>query len=260
MAVPPVLLTALVWLVRPIESVTQPSGGAAIGIIAGVVLVVLCHADAVPGIALAIVLMALLFAGMRRRWLVALICLQNGIVLMASTTMPPPLLPVACLMLPLPLVAGQMIRRLVLPGARWSGWIALGLTACMLVATLIVPLDPIASVFAPLLVLAGLPRAWQARKLRMMPRHATRLLQLGFGVLAVCAPTPVAAWIAMIAAIGCGAFVGLPRRSDTMALALGASGLVLLSLAMPPDALIGDLGRFVGVVLVAGCVPDLAVP
>ena len=47
---------------------------------------------------------------------------------------------------------------------QWPGWIDLALAVAMFAATLIVPLHALAAIFAPLLGLDGVLRAWVRRK------------------------------------------------------------------------------------------------
>jgi hypothetical protein len=211
------------------------------------------------------------------------------------------LLPAACLALPLPLAGGLLIaamdsfadqnalglpqwrpvwhdfwpsawypswRPAWFPSRRPSlpptapGWIDLGLATAILAATLLVPVDSLASIFAPLLGLDGLVRSCTRRNrigLTLIRRTAA-LLQSAFAILAVCAPNPVIAWLAIWAAMTASTFTALSRRWSSALLAFLAAGLVLfgLVLAVKPSVL-AWFCLFAGSVTIAGTVPELAV-
>jgi hypothetical protein len=169
MAIPPVLLAVAVWFtpnqLTTLEARTTPLGGVKLGVAAAAVLAVLCQSQAALALPLAVILIAALLAATRRHPLMhvmALVGLQNGVVLAA--THPAMLLPLACIALPLPLAAGILIPHLRLgKTTAWIGWIDLALALAILAATILVPLDSTASIFAPLLGLDGALRAWPFR-------------------------------------------------------------------------------------------------
>jgi hypothetical protein len=264
MALPPLLVAGMTWLAgRRLPPDTEPASGGEPGLVAGIVLTVLCQASAAPGVPLSVALLAVLLAATRVRPLLrltALAALQNGIALAAATAAPSLVLPLACLALPVPFALYLVIAWRDLPAPPKPGWIALGLSLCVLAASLTVPLDPLASVFAPLIAFAGVVRARAAYHRGTTSRLATGALQLGFSVTAVCAADPVNAWLAILGAAA-SALAGAERRiRGTAALAFSAAGIALFGLATPAAPLIATLGVFAGYAILAACVPALGVP
>jgi hypothetical protein len=191
-----------------------PEGSAMRGVVAGAVLAVLCLSHDSLGLPLAIVLLAILLAVTRRHpslQVIALIAAQNGLVLAGCLVVEPAifspvLLPVVCLVLPLPLAAHLMIPPETRPRARAVPWlerIDLALSVAMFASTLIVPLDGLASVFAPLLGFDAVMRSCVRRKRHGLPppRRIFALLQSSFVLLAVCAPNVLVAWLALVGAM-----------------------------------------------------------
>jgi hypothetical protein len=207
-----------------------PAGNAAPGILGGVALAILALSYEVLGLPLAIVLLAIVLVATRQYPLLqvmGLIALQNGLVLagclVVDPALPSPLLlPVVCLVLPLPIAAHLLIppkpQRAASGGSR-DGWIDLGLSIAMFAATLIVPLDGFASVFAPLLGFDAIMRSCRRRKRHVFapPRRLFALLQSGFGLLAVCAPDPIVAWLAIVGAMAAFLLPRLRLRTGTLA-------------------------------------------
>jgi hypothetical protein len=279
MAIPPVILACGVWLVRheiP-DSRTLPAGGAKLGIGVGAVLAILCQSLGVLGLPSAIVLLSILLAATRAHPLmqiVALTAMQNGVALAGSLSAPllpfpaALLIPVACLALPLPLAAGLLTPTLWQDNATfqlakswtaaWLGWVDLGVALAILAATLIAPLDSLGLVFAPLLALDGVMRSCvrQAHPALPAARRAAALAETGFTVLAVCAPNPQLAWLAVLAAL---AMALSWRRSDSVLAFLGA-GLALFGLLVLPAAppILGWFSLFAGFAMIAAMVPDLS--
>jgi hypothetical protein len=222
MAVPPLLLAGGVWLLRDRAAVTSsPAEITRFTLLSGALLAVLCQSQGVLALPLALVLLAILLSATRPPPLMqvmALVALQNGLVLAvcfdtAPASIPSTLLPVAYLALPLPLAACLVIARIEGTDERkrsWPAWTDLAISIAMFAATLIVPLDALASVFAPLLGFDGMVRAIARRKRQSLSsaRRAFALLQNGSVLLAVCAPNLIVAWLAIVAAMA--AFV-LPR-------------------------------------------------
>jgi hypothetical protein len=298
LALPPLMLGAGVWLVRHktpmLEPRAAPVGGAKLAVGAAAVVAILCQSQGGLGVPLAIILLSVLLAATRAHPLMqvmSLVALQNGIALSGCLSAAPEtlpgalLLPIACLLLPMPLAAGLLVPAIAsspqhepVPRAKswtvrvpldgsWLGWIDLLLAVGVFVATLIVPLDLLASVFAPLLGLDGVLRvcARRNRGARSAVRRATALAQSGCVILAVCAPNAMVAWLAVLAAMAAALLPTLSRRWRDAVLAFVAAGLVLFgmllqaapSAATPP--VLGAFSLFIGFAMIAAVVPDLAV-
>jgi hypothetical protein len=290
MAIPPMLLAGGLWLVREqtpmLDPRTAPVGGAKLGITSGAVLAILCQS--LGGLALpsAIVLLAVLLAATRHHPLmqvIALVAAQNGLALAGCLIGLPAglpatlILPVACFALPLPLAAGLLVPavasvsnrealRLWMPDLRrasmWPGWIDLGLALAMFMATLIVPLDPLARLLGPLLALDGVMRSFVRRnRFALAPlRRVAALAQSGFMVLAVCAPDVMIAWLAALIEMAMTLLPTLSRRWTGAVLAFLAAGLVLFGLLVLPSTppILGWFSLFVGLATIAAVMPDLA--
>jgi len=303
LALPPLMLGAGIWLVRHktpmLDSRAAPVGGAKLAISAAAVLAILCQSQGSLALPLAIVLLSVLLAATRSHPLMqvmALVALQNGTALAGCLFAAPEplpaslLLPAACLVLLLPLAAGLLVPAIAsspqhepvarakswmvsLPLAgRWLGWIDLLLAVSLFVATLIVPLDSLASVFAPLLGLDGVLCACvrRNREARSPVRRATALAQTGFVILAVCAPNLMVAWLAVLAAMAAALLPTLSRRWRDAVLAFVAAGLVLFGMLLqaapsilppsgPAPSVLGAFSLFIGFAMIAAVVPDLAV-
>ena len=106
-----------------------------------------------------------------------------------------------------------------------------------------VPLDSTASIFAPLLALDGTLRSWQRRnRLAMSPLHRALALLSGlFPVLAVAAPDPTIAWLAILAAILTARLPTMTRRWDDTVLAILGAGIALFGLVAPAGSILGAL-------------------
>lgn len=193
MAVPPLLLGGGLWLIRH-EAKLPDQGAAPIGGIAvGALLTILCQSQGGLALPLSIILLSVLLAATRSdrvMQLVALVAAQNGVALAFCLLAQPAdptvalLVPLACLVLPLPLAAGVLLPMLApapdrgriatwLTGTphvgRWLGWLDLAVAVAMFAATLLVPLHALAAIFAPLLGLDGLLRAWMRRRRALAP-------------------------------------------------------------------------------------------
>jgi hypothetical protein len=241
---------------------------------AGATLAVLCQSQGSIALPLTVILLSILLAATTRHPLMqvmALVGIQNGVVLAACLInhpgVPPVmLLPVACLILPLPLAVGLLFPVLMRRGnkaADWIAWLDLGLSLAVFAATLLVPLDSTASVFAPLLGLDGVLRSCQRRKRAAMSPAARGLALLTsvFLVLAVCSPNPIIDWLAVLASTATALLPTLTRRWNAVVLAsLGAGvalfGLLLLTLA---PSVPGYFSVFAGFTAIAAIVPDLSV-
>ena len=288
MAVPPVLLAACVWLARlrtNQDARTAPAGGAKLGVTLGAVLAMLCQSQGSLGLPLASVLLAVLLAATRTHPLmrtIALAELQNGIVMVACLGLPPesavsPLLPLADLMLPLPLLAGLTIPAVAAFGSgrrTLLGWVDVALAVTVFAATLVIPIDPIASVFAPLLGFDGVLRSEGRRKRHAgaegQAPNATRFTLTGRGlallnsiflILAVSASDPLVAWFAILAAMATAVLPALRRRWDQATLAHLGAGVVLMGILLQSAiaSIMGYFGLFAGLTVLAAVVPDLAV-
>ena len=179
------------------------------GVALGAVLAILCQSQAGLALPLAIVLLSILLAATRPHPLmqvIALVSAQNGVALAGCLAEPETfpaslLLAAVCLVLPLPLAADLLmpsipslpnrhmlsLARVRLTNAAWLQRADLGIALAIFAASLLVPLDSLASVFAPLLGLDGVLRSCVRRKRQALAplRRATALAQTGFIVLAV---------------------------------------------------------------------------
>jgi hypothetical protein len=279
LAAPPLATTAAIWMVRqhPAVSVSTSAGATIPGIGLGLMLAVLCQYQVDIGLPLAVTLLAVVLAAIRRQpmlHLMALGAMQNGIVLTASFVGWDGVLPLACLALPLPLAitlaadsrgliakAWQQSPR---QAASWPGWVTFGACTAMLVATLTVPLGALASVFAPLLAFDGMVQAWIERTDSAVPAASrlALLLRLGFVLLAVGTAKPILAWMAVLAAGATALVPSGPARQDHTALAYVAAGLALFGLLLLSEApsAVAFLSLFAGYAALAAVVPDLAMP
>ncbi|MDR3530213.1 MAG: hypothetical protein P4L90_06645 [Rhodopila sp.] len=282
---------------------TAPVNGAAAGILIATALAVLCQSQGALALPLAIILMAILLAAIRPHplmHLIALVAIQNGITLAGCPSSPDALVSIAGFVLPLPLAAGLMIlapspvsspaydghRRLaVLDTAKswlarpspamtrrtsgrtahapWFGWIQFALSIAMFAGALTVPLDPLGSIFTPLIAIDGVLRAWSGRERTASgpSRRGAALLGLGCMLLAVATPNPIVAWLAVTGAIATALLPILERHPDRAVLAFCAAGLSLFGLVTIPAApsIIGYMSLFAGYAMIAAVVPNLAV-
>jgi hypothetical protein len=277
MAIPPALLAVGTWFApgyfATLGPRTPPVGGAKLGVGAGAVLAVLCQSQGAAALPLAIVLLSVLLAATRRHALMhvmALVGIQNGIVLAGCLLGPAtirsavPLL-LAGLILPVPLAASLVFPALTWRwsrAARWVGWLDLALSLGVFAATLLVPLDSLASIFAPLLGLDGVLRSFQRRTRPAMSVAGRGLALLAgiFPILAVCAPNPVIAWLAVLASIMTSRLPTLARRWDDAVLAFVGAGVALFGLLwlMLASAVVGYFAVFAGFAAIAAVVPELA--
>jgi hypothetical protein len=349
MAAPPLILAAAVWSAGQratrLDPRTSPLQGPKLGVGVGALLTILCQSQGNLALPLAVTLLAVLLAATRTHKMmrvVALVAMQNGLVLAACLAIQPHaaaswLVPLACLILPLPLVAFLLAPSIPPPRIRtpvWLGWVDLALSLAVLAATLVVPLDPIATVFAPLLGLDGVIRSEVRRRRRIEatrdtaltlsvePDHSLQIPSLqtpslqapnlqapnlqapslqapsaigeplhpaqvatgtfpspwtrfektipGRGlallssvvlVLAVSAPNPTLAWLALPAAAAIALLPIRRRRWDQALLASLGTGFALLGLMAisATPSLIGYACLLFGVSAVGAVVPDLAV-
>ena len=295
LALPPLLLGAATWLLRHkapmLDPRADPIGGARLAIGAGAIVAILCQSQDGLALPLTILLLSVLLAATRSHPLMqvmALVAAQNGITLAGCLVAEPQtlpvalLLPAACLALPVPLAAGLLVPAIASshePVGRAPSWTAglplsgswLGRTDLLIavglfVATLIVPLDPLASVFAPLLGLDGVMAACarRQRQARGPARRATALAQTGCVIVAVAAPNPLIAWLAVLAAMAAALLPTLSRRWRNAVLAFTAAGLSLFGMLLLAEAsvattaVLGSFSLFSGLAMIAAVVPDLA--
>src|SRR5208337_4355005 len=165
-------------------------------------------------------------------------------------------------------------RRSPRPVGSWLGWAELGGAAALFAASVTIPLGPLAAIFAPLIAFDGMVRAWIARTRFALPaaRRVTSLLELGFVLLAVCAPDPILAWLALTAAATAALLPTVVRSRDRghryrghwdhAVLAYVAAGLALFGLLTLPvePSPVAYLSLFAGYATLAAVVPDLAIP
>ena len=147
--------------------------------------------------------------------------------------------------------------------AAWRERTDLGVALAMFAATLIVPLDSLASVFAPLLGLDGVLRSCVRRNRPALAalRRGMALAQTGCTVLAVCAPNLIVAWLAVLGAMAMALLPTVSRRRDGAALAFFAAGLALFGMLVlsTTPSMVGYFSLFAGFATIAAIVPDLAV-
>lgn len=249
-------------------------------------LAILCQSQGNLALPLAIVLLSILLAATRRHPLMqvmALVSAQNGVALAGCLAVQPetfpgtPLLAAVCLVLPLPLAADllapsipSLLNRYILRLARvrlanpvWLQRADLGIALAIFAATLIVPLDSLASVFAPLLGLDGVLRSCVRRNRQALDplRRGTALAQTGFIVLAVCPPNLIVGWLAVTGAVATTVLPTLSRRRDGAVMAFFGAGLALFGILLLSAApsMPGYFSLFAGFVMIAAIVPDLAV-
>lgn len=252
---------------------TRRTGRAKPGIIVGAGLAMLCQTCGPLAVPLAVVLLSILLAATwSDRWmrLVALVSLQNGLALAACSATLPPLSALACFILPLPFAAGISLaktadRDLRILGwkHRWLGWVQLMVAIGLTALSLTIPLDPLASVFAPLIGVWGISDAWAARKrgARTLAQRWTALAKLVFMLVAVGTTQPAVAWVAVLGAVTATLFPVLRRRWNSVLLAYCSAGLSLLGLLAMPLGIpsVSYMALFTGYAAVTAVVPDLGV-
>lgn len=271
---------------------SQPAGGAKFGILVGAALAALCQSCGPLALPLAVVLLSVVLAATRRHplmRLIAVVSLQNGIGLAACLTTAEPLPALACFFLAVPFAAtllaiplqpGIVRRDTGLP--RWIrlrlGWTRLLLSVGLLAASLLVPLDPIGAVFAPLIAFWGLAGAWVERERYGLPLvfHLAALKKLAFMLLAVGLVQPVAGWLCLATAMAAAVLPTARRGQDGVLLASCGAGLALfglltipvahapmsfapLSFAPVSFASVSFAAVFIGYAVVAAAVPDMGV-
>jgi hypothetical protein len=250
-----------------------PIGGARLGIIAGAALAVLCQSSGPLALPLAIVLLSVLLAATRQHklmQLMALVSLQNGVALVACLVVRVPLLALACFVLPLPLAVGLALGDpaqydLGIPKwmRGWLGWVQLAVSVAMFAASLAIPLDPLAAVFAPLIGMWGIAEAWVGRRriARSPARRLAASVKLGLMLLAIGTTQPVVAWLAVMGAMTAALLPALPRRWNEALLAFCAGGLVIFGLLTMSGELtsVSYTGLFVGYAAIAAVIPELGV-
>jgi len=284
LALPPLVLAAWLWFTREWtdHDATEPAGGPKLGVCAGAALAILSQSQGNLGLPLAATLLSVLLAATRTAPFmrtIALVALQNSVIMAVCIGLPndadlPLLLPLACVVLPLPLSAGLLIPVVAAHAFRnrvWLGWTDLALSVAVLGATCLIPLDPIGSVLAPVLGLDGVLRAEARRKRHAGPQGLapTRFTMAGRGlallnsicvIAAVCAPAPLIAWFAILAAIAAALLPTLRRRGDQALLANAGAGIVLAGIVLQAatPSTVAYLCLFAGFAMIVAVVPDLA--
>ncbi len=276
LALPPLLLGALVWFApgrlagQPPEML--PAGGTKPALAAGAILTVLCQSRGELALPLSVLLLAILLAACRREtWMrvMALVAIQNGIVLAAClSSFTPELFIVATAVLPLPLGLSLILARRPGLTARAFALVRLApldLAASLagLAATVLLPLSPLATAFAPLLALDGLFQSYaRGHKVGLAPGSRIAALVASTMVTgAACFPQPAAVWLAVLAAIGAHFAAAPNRRQDTAILAFAGAGVLLFGLLLAEQpTVLACFCVFAGMIAVAAAVPDLAVP
>ncbi|MGD0108241.1 MAG: hypothetical protein ABSC06_30025 [Rhodopila sp.] len=92
-------------------------------------------------------------------------------------------------------------------------------------------------------------------------RRGSALLQNGFCVLVVCAPTLIIGWLAVVAAMAMALFPTISRRPVGAVLACVGTGLSLFGMLLLPAAasVLAYFSLFAGFATIAAVVPDLAI-
>jgi hypothetical protein len=212
---------------------------------------------------LAVALLSVLLAATRQHpmmRLASLVSLQNGVALAGALGVRQPFLPLACLLPPLLFAAGLTVSQWYAVTVRGAGTIALGAAGLTFVLSIVVPLDPLGSLFAPVIAFRGAWHLLRRRHSRMVTRSAAAVLQLGGTMVAVCAESPMVAWTALTAAAGIAVVPGFPRREPLAVLVLSSAGLAVFGLLMPPGTPWSPYPLYAGFAAMAACVPDLALP
>jgi len=196
--------------------------------------------------------------------IIALAGVQNGLVLAGCLVPVAAVFPVACLVLPLPLAASLLpaMKHRGPSAPRWLGWIDLALSLAVFAGTLVVPLDSLAAVFAPLLGLDGVIRSVSRRRRTglSLAGRGLALLQGVLLVLAVSTPDLTIAWLGVLAAMTASLLPTLMRRRDDAILAFLGAGLALFGLLLLPVAppILAYFCLFAGFATIAAVIPDLA--
>ncbi len=277
LAIPPLLLAALVWfapgriIIPPPR--TLPIGGMKPALAISAILTVLCQSQGVLALPLSVLLLGVLLIATRRdawMWVMALVAMQNGIVLAGCvSTRNPTLFIIAAFALPLPLVLGLVLAHRPSRG-RWAfprNWLpSLDLAASLglLAATVLVPLSPLSVTFAPLLALDGLFQSYaRGHKAGLAPRaRIAAWVTNTMVVVAACSTQSAVVWLAVLATIGTHFAMVPNRRLRTAVLAFAAAGVLLFGLLLlaGQPRILAYFCVFTGGVGVAATVPDLAVP
>jgi hypothetical protein len=255
------------------EPPEPPISDARLGILLGAALAVLCQSCGSMALPLAVVLLSVLLAATRHHRLmplVAVVSLQNGVALAASLQAHAPLHALACFVLP-PLFAAGLawqtnFRHDQIMPARLRGgfgWVQLAAALGMFLASLAIPLDPLAAIFAPLIAAWGIAEAWAVRHriAQDLPQRLAALAKLAFMLVAIAATDPVFAWLAVTAAMSAALFPTFRRRQGDAALAFCASGLAIFGLLAMPLGLpsVSYTCLLIGYAAIAAVVPELAV-
>jgi hypothetical protein len=131
-------------------------------------------------------------------------------------------------------------------------------------ATVLVPLVPLSSAFAPLLGLDGVCRSYARRNRPVMPPSSRLLASLTTTmiVVAACTTRPIMMWLAVLIAIGAHLLPILNRRVDAAVLAFSSAGVMLFGLLLlaGQPMILGYFCLFAGIAGIVSVVPDLVLP
>ncbi len=267
---------AAIWLLRhaapDFDSIAPPAGGVKLGIALGAALAVLCQSRGPLAEPLAIVLMSVLLAATRRHrlmHLIALAGLQNGLILTACLAAQGPLPALAGCLLAVPAATGIILDH---PGRRgwvvpdWLqdrlGWGQVGLAGGVFAACLLLPLDPLATLFVPLIAAWGAARSWINRTGRLtLTRRLAAIKTVVFMLIAVSVAQPLVAWLAVLTALAAAVWPALRRRWDVLILGSCGAGVALFGLLTLPlgQASLSCTALFAGLTAIVAAVPGLGV-
>jgi hypothetical protein len=274
----PVLLALSVWIIhdRTERRVLSGSASAAspVTMVIGCGLAALSLSQGAVSGPLAMLLLGVLLAATRTDLLApvtAMVVAQNAIVVLAcQSTQDDLLLPCAGLLLVAPVLLPVIgvRRRLVADTAvafspAWIGWVRFVAAIGLLLTTILVPLDPLAAVFAPLLAFDGAMRAWAQRRRRARPvnGHAIALLRTTALVLSVAGFNPLTTWFCVTAAAVLAILPAHERLRSALTLTCCAAAFTLFgTMASLSNPVVGALCLIMGTAMLAALVPDMAVP
>ncbi|MFL5253927.1 MAG: hypothetical protein ACJ8AI_13725 [Rhodopila sp.] len=265
---------AAVWMLRwhlPGFYGSAPQlGSTTLGILAGATLATLSQSQRLIAEPLAVVLLSILLAATRRHsllHLVALVSLQNGLSLVAAAANASRLAALPCFLVAAPLgvalASDQLWRRKPPAGKRLSdmvGWAQVVTTVVFLSASLFAPLDPVGTLFVPLLAAWGLTCAWASRiRRRPLADRVVDLFGLGAALFAVGTSSLVGGTFALSLAVAALIMPTARRRLDALVLASCGTGLALFGvLALSVDGSVVPVGSFlIGITAIGAVAPSL---
>ena len=166
--------------------------------------------------------------------LVALVSLQNGLLLAAAAADIPLHAAIPGFLIAIPLglaLTGDHAQDRLAAERQGDSSPRLGVSRMrgrLLAASLIIPLDAVGASFAPLVAAWGLAVAWShRRRQRPWPARLADLVQLIALLAAVCLRTPVGTLLALFIAMAAATLPAARRRLDALVLGSCAAGLTL---------------------------------